>query len=135
MGKEIAQEWLKASYDDIRVIQKIIDDELLTHIVAFHSQQSIEKSFKALYEIDNKTIPKIHKLQTLVDNIKIDLKLDDTILQLLDKLYIDARYPGNFGLLPYGKPTLEDAIVFFDISKEIYEYVSKTVDKKDNTDE
>ena len=125
MGKELAQEWLKASSDDLRVIEKILDDEILTHIVAFHSQQSIEKSFKAIFEFNNKNVPKIHKLQTLIDSIDIDLNIDDTILQLLDKLYIDARYPGNFGLLPYGKPTLEDAMIFYNTAKDIYDYTIK----------
>jgi len=60
--KMISKEWLKASNDDILIIEQIINIEHLTHMVAFHSQQAIEKSLKALieeYEID---IPKIHKL-------------------------------------------------------------------------
>ena len=122
MGKELAMEWIKASNDDIRVIEKIIDDDLLTHIVAFHAQQSIEKSFKSILEFNHKDIPKIHKLQTLADILDLDLNFDDTILQLLDKLYIDARYPGNFGLMPSGKPTPKDAIVFYNLAKDIFKY-------------
>jgi len=30
-------------------------------------------------------------------------------MTILHQLYIDARYPVDFGLLPYGKPSLEDA--------------------------
>ncbi|MBL0707806.1 MAG: hypothetical protein JJW00_02040 [Sulfurimonas sp.] len=45
----------------------------------------------------------------------------------LDKLYIDARYPGNFGLLPYGKPTLGDAIIFHDIAKDIFKYANSAI--------
>ena len=60
--KVISKEWLKASRDDMLIIEQIINIEHLTHMVAFHAQQAIEKSLKALieeYEID---IPKIHKL-------------------------------------------------------------------------
>jgi len=32
--------------DDLSVIEEIIDREDLTHMVAFHSQQAIEKSLK-----------------------------------------------------------------------------------------
>ena len=40
----------------------------------------------------------------------IDAELD--LLEDLDKLYVDARYPADLGLLPYGKPTVEEAIAF-----------------------
>ena len=48
--KKISEEWLKAAKDDLRVADKIITDETLTHMVAFHSQQCIEKSLKAVME-------------------------------------------------------------------------------------
>ena len=50
MSVYIPKEWLKASSDDLKVINKIIDMEDLSHIIAFHAQKSIEKSFKALRE-------------------------------------------------------------------------------------
>ena len=46
--KKISEEWLKAAKDNLRVIEKIISDEGLTHMVSFHSQQCIEKSLKAI---------------------------------------------------------------------------------------
>ncbi len=127
MGNQLAKEWLKASNDDLSVIAKIIDDANLTHIVAFHSQQAIEKSLKAMIEFDNKKVPKVHKLQTIVDSVDLDLEIDDTILQLLDKLYIDSRYPGNFGLLPYGKPLLKDSEVFYQLAKDIFNYTQNYI--------
>ena len=42
-------------------------------------------------------------------------------LVLLDQLYIDARYPGEMGLLPEGKPTISEAKVFFDLGKVVLE--------------
>ena len=41
--KKISEEWLKAAKDDLRVADKIISDEALTHMVAFHCQQCIER--------------------------------------------------------------------------------------------
>ncbi len=46
--KKISEEWLKAAKDNLRVIEKIISDEGLTHMVFFHSQQCIEKSRKVI---------------------------------------------------------------------------------------
>jgi len=41
-------EWLKSAYADLLTIERIIDNEYLTHVVAFHSEQAIEKCFKAI---------------------------------------------------------------------------------------
>jgi len=37
--KKLTEEWLKAAIDDLNVIERIIDDVHLSHIVAFHAQQ------------------------------------------------------------------------------------------------
>ena len=46
-------------------------------------------------------------------------KTSNIILQPLDSLYIDARYPGDLGLLPDGKPSREDAKSFYKFAKDI----------------
>jgi len=109
MKKNLYKDWLDSASFDLKTIEYIVHDETLTHLVAFHAQQCVEKCFKAVYAYNNTSIPKIHKLQTLYDNLAIQIDIDDTILIILDQLYIDARYPVDFGLLPYGKPSLEDA--------------------------
>ena len=123
-------EWLKAAYLDLKNIEKIIDDEFLTPIITFHSQQVVEKSIKAVLEYQNKKVPKTHKLQALVDLAKLDLKEFDETIELLDELYIDSRYPGDLGLLPYGKPTLEDAKEFFEFAKDIFDKILKKLNVK-----
>jgi len=42
---------------------------------------------------------------------------------MLDELYIDSRYPGDMGLLPHGKPSLEDAQEFYDFSLDVLKKV------------
>jgi hypothetical protein len=37
MGKEAALEWLKSAGSDLRTMEWILDDEALTHVVAFHN--------------------------------------------------------------------------------------------------
>ena len=107
------QEWLKAAYSD----------SFLTHVVAFHSQQAIEKSFKAIFEESSMAIPKVHKLETLINKIDIELNYNFEILATLDLLYIESRYPGDMGLLPNGKPTLTDAKDFYNFAKDIFNQV------------
>jgi HEPN domain-containing protein len=122
--KAISKEWLKASIDDMLIIEQIINIEHLTHMVAFHSQQAIEKSLKALIEEHEIDIPKIHKLirlkKILSDKITIG---NDELLANLDELYIDSRYPGDMGLLPNGKPTLEEAKEFYTFAQNIFDKV------------
>lgn len=40
--KKLTEAWLRAAQDDLDVIDRILLDEHLTHIVAFHAQQSLE---------------------------------------------------------------------------------------------
>jgi len=116
-----AREWLKAAYSDLRNIQYILSDPFLTHVVAFHSQQAIEKSFKAIMEDASIAIPKVHKLETLVNKINVELEFNSEILAILDLLYIESRYPGDMGLLPHGKPALQDAEEFYSIAQSIFD--------------
>ena len=53
----------------------------------------------------------------------INYIINEEILSAFDDLYIDSRYPGNFGLLPYGKPTIEDAKEFYELAEDIYQYI------------
>ncbi|MDD5212691.1 MAG: HEPN domain-containing protein [Sulfuricurvum sp.] len=44
----LSQAWLQAASDDLDVIKQILSQPHLIHLVVFHSQQAIEKTFKAL---------------------------------------------------------------------------------------
>ena len=119
--KKLTKEWLKAAGDDLDVIERILDDDHLSHVVAFHAQQCIEKVFKALLEEHEIEVPRIHSLVTLFGKVEdyVGKDIDINLLQTLDSLYIDARYPGDLGLLPDGKPNREDAKNFYKFAKDI----------------
>jgi hypothetical protein len=46
--KLITEEWLSRAKDDLDVAKEILEMEHLTNMVAFHSQQAMEKTLKAL---------------------------------------------------------------------------------------
>jgi HEPN domain-containing protein len=131
--KKISEEWLKAAIDDLAVIEKIISDEHLTHMVAFHSQQAIEKSLKAVMEEYELGPARIHNLERLLELVKdrIELDVDIVTIEKLDKLYIDARYPADLGLLPDGKPSKIDSEVFYIAAQSIYQSVKISLKKND----
>jgi hypothetical protein len=51
------------------------------------------------------------------------LSLDQDMLDRLEAVYIESRYPGEMGLLPYGKPTEKEAKQFYDFAQHFYEQV------------
>jgi HEPN domain-containing protein len=119
--KQLTREWLNAAEEDLITIENLLDNPILTNIIAFHAQQAIEKSIKAIIEEFAIAFVKTHNLQTLL--IKIEevalISFNELIISELDRLYIDARYPGDMGLMPHGKPTLEEAKIYFHEASEI----------------
>lgn len=121
--KKTTNDWFHSAESDLLLIREIILRENLTHLSAFHAQQAIEKSFKAIIEEFDLGFVKSHSLEMLYnkgkEKILAEIILDQLIL--LDQLYIDARYPGELGLLPDGKPTLNEAESFFNLGIQIFD--------------
>ena len=123
MATKLAKDWLKSSISDLMNIEAILDNDFLTHIVAFHAQQAIEKALKAVIENRNERIPKVHSLRKLIEIMDEDIEYDLELIKLLDSLYIESRYPTDMGLLPCGKPTLEDSREFYEFALKVFEDV------------
>ena len=129
MSKESARAWLESALADLKSIEYIKDDDFLTHMVAFHAQQCVEKCFKAMLEYAGQRVPKEHstlKLYGLVKNVlPADFEID--MLTDLDDLYIESRYPGDLGLLPHGKPTKDESSEFFEFAQYVFDMVKKHI--------
>ena len=48
--KQLTREWLNAAGDDLLTIENLQYNPILTNVIAFHSQQAIEKILKAIME-------------------------------------------------------------------------------------
>lgn len=129
--KKISRQWLDNASDDLDTIKEIIEIEHLANIVAFHCQQCIEKSFKAVLEEYEQDVPRVHDLTKLhgQTNIINNFKFDEDILDILSSVYIDARYPSELGLLPNGKPTIEETMKFYEYTRHIYVEIKKHLEK------
>jgi HEPN domain-containing protein len=126
--KPITSDWLKSAETDLLTVTEILENPALTTVVAFHAQQCIEKVFKALIEEHDLPFARTHDLLTLkglTDRI-CPLAVDEDLLSLLNKLYIDARYPGELGLLPTGRPSIDDAHEFHQIAYEVIKGVKSS---------
>ncbi len=124
--KEITREWLELAFLDLESISRLIIDERLSGQVAFHAQQAIEKSLKAILEEFVEKVPRIHSLSKLFDLCSdfIVIDADEEIVIALDSMYTESRYPGEHGLLPDGKPNLKQAQQFFEFSQHVYQIIS-----------
>ncbi len=131
--KQITKEWLTAANDDLLIIQEVRDKDYLTHLVAFHAQQAIEKSLKGLLEEFFEEAPKLHhltRLCALVESyIQLESEKENRLIEELDKLYIDARYPGELGLLPNGKPSLNEAHEFYDFALYFHKKIKAIIER------
>jgi HEPN domain-containing protein len=107
---------------DLRSIERMLDEEFLAPVACFHAQQCVEKSLKAILEEKGVRPPKTHDVLRLYGLVSetVGLELDLRILQVLNDLYVDARYPGELGLLPYGRPSPDDARQFYEFAAEVY---------------
>ena len=115
--------WFEFAKRDLIAAQELLENEFLSNIVIFHCQQCIEKSLKALLEHLNIIHPKVHginKLITLIpENIRVKLSINQDQVNLIDDVYIDTRYPANFGLLPSGFPSKKQAKKLFEIAEKL----------------
>jgi HEPN domain-containing protein len=119
--KNQTRDWISMADKDLLTVSEILENEELTNISVFHSQQAIEKYFKALILENEKPPAKIHNLLALYGMVKEikDLNLDMEVLTAINSVYIESRYPGELGMLPDGMPTIEQAKEFFEYAKEV----------------
>lgn len=67
--KENSKPWMDFARQDLLAAEKLQTDETLSNIALFHCQQCVEKSLKALYEENEKHIPRIHSTLKLTTDI------------------------------------------------------------------
>jgi HEPN domain-containing protein len=131
--KEITEAWIEYARRDFRSAEKNAEDEFLSNIVTFHSHQFVEKLFKALLPENEIYFPKVHdiyKSYSLVPvGIKEKLGLNEEDLLRINEIYIESRYPTEFGILPSGFPKKEQAISIFNISKIIFSRMLEFLEK------
>lgn len=97
--EKLVREWLSRAGDDELSIRAILKEEGAPSTVCFLSQQMGEKYFKAFLIFHQRTFPKIHHLDRLLE-LCVDVdgsfgELKDNVI-LLSDYYIETRYPGGW---------------------------------------
>jgi HEPN domain-containing protein len=124
-------QWLELAQADLRSCENNLHDDFVTNIIAFHSQQAVEKAFKALLEEHGIVIPKVHNLTRLhsLSEQFLNKPIDLSELDALDDVYTSSRYPVEIGMMTTGKPTLAESRELYEIAKKVYLIIVNTIDK------
>lgn len=107
------------------MVSEIIERDDLTNMVAFHSQQAVEKTMKGIIEEFEIGFEKTHNLERLLEIIKKKVEINPPLdlLKRLDEVYINARYPGDLELIPSGKPSTQEAMELYEFADSFYNNV------------
>jgi len=124
--KPATREWLDLAAVDLRAAGTLCPDPLLTAAVAFHSQQAVEKAFKAIIEEHTLPLPRSHDLERLLGIVReaVPLALDEDRLDVLNQVYVSSRYPMEVGILPTGRPTPAEARQMYAFAQQVVEEVA-----------
>ena len=98
-------------------------------MIAFHSQQAIEKSFKSILEEFESKVPRIHNLIKLKEMTEkyITIETNRKLLEQVNEIYSDVRYPSDIGLVPTGKPSIKLAKEFYVFALSIKNKIEKKI--------
>jgi HEPN domain-containing protein len=135
--RKLVEDWIFFADRDLKTAELIIkDDDPFTNIISFHCQQTVEKYLKAYLLENNMPLVRIHDLIKLNDMIKEikDLNIDEKKLIILNEVYTDTRYPGDFGLMPDGLPSCEQAKEFIEFAQEVKTIILKELSPPDSED-
>jgi len=79
--------------------------------------KQLKNALNQIFEENELKVLRIHNLMRLYDKISnfIDYTVDEDMLEKTDTVYTETRYPGDIGMLPEGKPSIDEA-------KELYEF-------------
>jgi len=128
LKKELIKDWLLMAQIDIKSAEAALKDEIYS-TVCFHSQQAVEKSFKAFLLNFESEVIKTHDLLLLFQrSVKYESRLRKfkKNIGFLNKFYVPTRYPDAFpGSLPEGLPQKPEAERSLKEAKEILKFLSE----------
>lgn len=123
MNEEV-KEWIIKAYEDYVTAKYLIslpEDEIITSAVCFHSQQFVEKIFKAFLVLCKIKFGRTHNLSLLKE---LCSQKDSSIAELevedLNMYAVESRYPEIFWI-----PSLEEARKAFEKAEHVKELMFK----------
>jgi HEPN domain-containing protein len=132
MTKKLPELWLQYAKDDLHSAETLMKASIY-NMVCFHSQQAVEKTLKAIIAFYDKDIMRTHNLIRLYkiceDFHHEKLFIEEDWLIFLNDVYIDSRYPADFGVLPGGQPDQNDAGKALKYANSIFERLRPIIEE------
>lgn len=127
-NKTYALEWLELANRNLETARLLLRENHFTDSIAIEIQQTIEKTFKAIYAFYGVSIPKTHALPVLYNFVseKIsleDLDIDDLIT--ISDYYETDRYPGPRYIMPTRNEVEHFFLLTEKLSKQINAFINK----------
>ena len=131
MNEEV-KEWIIKAYEDYiaaKYLVSVPQEEIIASAVCFHSQQFVEKIFKAFLVLHRIEFGRTHNLSLLKEFCsKRDPTIGDLDVEDLNIYAVEIRYPEGFFV-----PSLEEAIKSFEKARKVKEIMFRklNVEEKD----
>ncbi len=122
------EQWIEYAEEDLWLSEAALDGRKYRGAL-YHAHQTVEKVLKAALIFKGIVPPKTHDLSRLAKRVEriFDIHFDKEAIAFLDSVYISSKYPSDFGLMPHGEPTKEDAERAVAYAKEIFDKILKVM--------
>ena len=130
--KELARRWLTFADKDRQTCEQIKDSQGLRAIAAFHTQQMIEKSLKAILVCQGQNPPRIHdlvRLAALVSAATGELVVNADELERINQYYTFSRYPQAFQTNDSEQPSARELESMISIGRKILDQARQLVER------
>jgi len=129
--KEPAKRWLTFAEKDRQTCEQIKDSQGLRAIAAFHVQQTIEKSLKAILVCQGQNPPRIHdlvRLAALVTATVGEWAVNTDELERINQYYTFSRYPQAFETDDSEKPSAAELYSMVSTGRKILDHARQLVE-------
>lgn len=124
--REFASNWLTKATEDIAVIKELAKSDigLFSSAICFHSQQAVEKYFKAYLAFKGIDFPKTHDVDFLLSLCKASdqTTFENINLMSLTDFAVSVRYPDDFFT-----PSESDAVLYMNIAMDVKRIVESLI--------
>lgn len=122
-NKTYALEWIHLANRNLETARLLLRENHFTDSIAIEVQQTIEKTFKAIYAFHGISIPKTHALPVLYNFVSEKISFEefdiDDIITISD-YYETDRYPGP----RYVMPSRHEVETFFLLAEKLFQQIN-----------
>lgn len=122
-NKTYALEWVHLANRNLETARLLLRENHFTDSIAIELQQTIEKTFKAIYAYHGVSIPRTHALPVLYNFVSTKITFEefdiDDIITISD-YYETDRYPGP----RYIMPSRKEVETFFVLAERLFQEIN-----------